>query len=41
MKDLPAAVRKTAQEQSKGATLRGLSKGVENGQTFCEVGFVA
>ena len=36
MKDLPEAVRKTVQEQSKGATLRGLSKEVEKGQTFYE-----
>jgi hypothetical protein len=31
MKDLPAAVRKTVEEQSKGATLHGLSKEVEAG----------
>src|SRR5215467_10945364 len=36
MKDLPAAVRKTVEEQSKGATLRSLSKEVENGKTFYE-----
>lgn len=36
MKDLPEAVRKTVQEQSKGATLRGLTKEVEKGQTFYE-----
>lgn len=36
MKDLPEAVRKTVQEQSKGATLRGLSREVEKEQTFCE-----
>jgi len=36
MKDLPEAVRKTVQEQSKDATLRGLSKEVEKGQTFYE-----
>jgi uncharacterized membrane protein YkoI len=37
MKDLPAAVQKTVQEQSKGATVRGLSKEVENGKTYYEV----
>ncbi|HXG92423.1 MAG TPA: hypothetical protein VNN73_08655 [Blastocatellia bacterium] len=37
MKDLPAAVRKTAREQSKGAAIRGLSKEVEDGKTFYEV----
>ncbi len=36
MKDLPDAVRKTVQEQSKGATLRGLAKEVEDGKTFYE-----
>ena len=36
MKDLPEAVRKTVKEQSKDATLRGLSKEVEKGQTFYE-----
>ncbi len=36
MADLPEAVRKTVQEQSKGATLRGLAKEVENGKTFYE-----
>jgi uncharacterized membrane protein YkoI len=36
MKDLPEAVRKTVQEQSKGATIRGLAKEVEKGQTFYE-----
>lgn len=36
MRDLPEAVRKTVQEQSKGAALRGLSKEVENGQTLYE-----
>jgi hypothetical protein len=36
MKDLPAAVRKTVEEQSKGATLRGLSKEVEAGKTYYE-----
>ena len=36
MKDLPEAVRKTVQEQSKGATIRGLAKEVEDGMTFYE-----
>ena len=36
MKDLPEAVRKTVQEQSKGATLRGLAKEIEDGKTFYE-----
>jgi len=36
MKDLPEAVRKTVQEQSKGATIRGLAKEVEDGKTFYE-----
>lgn len=36
MRDLPEAVRKTVQEQSKGATLRGLAKEVERGKTFYE-----
>ena len=36
MKDLPAAVRKTVEELSKGATLRGLSKEVEAGKTYYE-----
>jgi len=36
MKDLPAAVRKTVEEESKGATLQGLSKEVEAGKTFYE-----
>jgi len=37
MKDLPSAVQKTVQEQTKGATIRGLSKEVENGKTQYEV----
>jgi uncharacterized membrane protein YkoI len=37
MKDLPAAVQRTAQEQSKGAIIRGLSKEVEGGKTVYEV----
>lgn len=36
MKDLPEAVRKTVQEQSKGATLRGLAREVDDGKTFYE-----
>lgn len=37
MKDLPKAVQKTVQEQSKGAALSGLSKEVEHGKTYYEV----
>ncbi|PYP83579.1 MAG: hypothetical protein DMF61_22705 [Blastocatellia bacterium AA13] len=36
MKDLPAAVRSTVLEQTRGAKLRGLSKETENGKTFYE-----
>ncbi len=36
MKELPPAVQRTVQEQSNGATLRGLSKEVEHGKTFYE-----
>src|SRR5713226_5912294 len=36
MQDLPPAVRKTVQEESKGATLRGLGQEVENGKTLYE-----
>lgn len=36
MKDLPEAVQKTVMEQSKGATLRGLTKEVKDGKTFYE-----
>ena len=36
MKDLPKAVQKTVQEQTAGATLRGLSKETEKGKTFYE-----
>ena len=36
MKDLPAAVQKTVQEQTRTAKLRGLAKEVENGKTFYE-----
>jgi uncharacterized cupredoxin-like copper-binding protein len=35
--DLPAAVQKAAQEQSKGATIKGYSQESENGQTLYEV----
>ncbi|HZU29043.1 MAG TPA: hypothetical protein VFA04_26200 [Bryobacteraceae bacterium] len=34
--ELPAAVEKTVQEQSKGATIRGFTKEVENGRTVYE-----
>jgi hypothetical protein len=37
MADLPAAVQKTAQEQTKNAELKGLSKEVEKGKTFYEI----
>ena len=36
LKDLPAAVQQAVQDQSKGATLRGLTTEVENGQTEYE-----
>jgi len=36
MQDLPEAVRKTVQQQAKGAELKGLSKETENGKTFYE-----
>ncbi|HUK16271.1 MAG TPA: hypothetical protein VLW65_07640 [Bryobacteraceae bacterium] len=36
MKDLPAAVQKTVQEQTRTAKLRGLSKEIEKGKTFYE-----
>ncbi len=36
MKDLPKAVQKTVQEQSKGAIIRGLAKEVDDGKTFYE-----
>jgi hypothetical protein len=35
--DLPAAVQKTADEQSKGATVRGYNSEVEDGKTIYEV----
>ena len=34
---LPAAVQETARQQSKGATVRGYSKEIENGKTRYEV----
>ena len=37
MRDLPEAVKKTVQEQSKGATIHGLARETENGQTAYEV----
>jgi hypothetical protein len=36
MKDLPPAVQKTVQEQTRTAKLRGLAKEVENGKTYYE-----
>ena len=36
MKDLPAAVQKTVQEQTRNAKLNGLAKEVEDGKTFYE-----
>lgn len=36
MKDLPAAVQQAVKEQSKGATLRGLSQEVKDGKTLYE-----
>jgi uncharacterized membrane protein YkoI len=36
MKDLPQAVQATVREQSRGATVRGISIETENGQTFYE-----
>lgn len=36
-KDLPAAVQKTATEQSKGATVTGYNSETENGKTYYEV----
>jgi uncharacterized membrane protein YkoI len=37
MDSLPAAVRKTVTEQSKGATMRGISTETEHGKTLYEV----
>jgi uncharacterized membrane protein YkoI len=36
MKDLPAVVQKAVQEQTKGLTVKGLAKEVEDGKTFYE-----
>ena len=36
MKELPEAVRKAVQEQSKGAILRGLAKEIKDGNTYYE-----
>jgi|SRR5579859_689717 len=36
MESLPPAVQKTVQEQSEGATIRGLSQEIEDGKTFYE-----
>lgn len=36
-KDLPAAVQKAVQEETKGATIKGYTKEVENGKTTYEV----
>ena len=37
LSDLPPAVRATAKEQSRGATVRGFNKEIENGKTTYEV----
>src|SRR5580658_2151948 len=37
MKDLPPAVQKTAQEQSKGAEIKNISKETEEGKTHYEI----
>ena len=37
MKDLPAAVQAAVKEQSKGATIKGLAKEVEDGKTLYEM----
>jgi len=36
MKDLPPAVQKAVQDQTKGLTVKGLAKEVEDGKTFYE-----
>ena len=38
--DLPAAVQKTADQQSKGATVKGYSREKENGQVLYEVALI-
>jgi hypothetical protein len=37
LKDLPQAVQKTVQEQSKGASIRGLAEETDDGKTFYEL----
>lgn len=37
LKDMPAAVQAAVKEHSKGATIKGLAKEVENGKTMYEV----
>ena len=37
LKDLPPAVRKTVEEQTKGATIKGIAKEKEKGKTVYEV----
>jgi uncharacterized membrane protein YkoI len=37
MKDLPPAVQKTAQEQTKGAEIKNISKETEDGKTHYEI----
>lgn len=37
LRDLPPSVHKTALEQSRGARIRGVSKEIEDGQTFYEI----
>jgi hypothetical protein len=37
MKDLPPAVQKTVEEQTRGAQIKGLSKEIEKGKTTYEV----
>jgi uncharacterized membrane protein YkoI len=37
MKDLPPAVRKSVEDQTKGSVVKGLSTEVENGKTLYEV----
>jgi uncharacterized membrane protein YkoI len=37
IKDLPQAVQKTVQEQSKGASVRGLAEETDDGKTFYEL----
>jgi uncharacterized membrane protein YkoI len=37
LKDLPPAVQKTVQDQTKGADIRAISKATENGKTSYEI----